>query len=130
MLSPRAGALVAAAGVLFALSACSPAPPGGVDGSSTQGSGLAVVTAGGTALVDGENDVPPTLDLRVVLPAGTTAEQVSARLDGSPLALQAAAGAVTAQVPPMPLGSAHALDLALPGRSPQHIGFHVAAPAG
>ncbi len=130
MLSPRAGALVAAAGILLALSACSPAEPSGVDGTSTQGGGLAVVTAGGTALVDGETDVPPTLDLRVVLPAATTAAQVSARLDGSNLALQPAAGAVTAEVPPMPLGSAHALDLALPGRSPQHIGFHVAAPAG
>src|SRR5579884_1910155 len=131
MLGPRAGALTFAAAVLLLLSGCAPSsssPPGAL---ATTTGGFVVITAGGTALVDGQDDVPPTLDLRVVVPSGVTAQQVQARLDGSPLDLSGGAqGAVTAKVAPMPLGSAHTLDLAVPDRDPQHISFHVAPPAG
>jgi spore germination protein YaaH len=129
MLSPRAGALAAAAGVLSLLSACAPTT-GDVAATQGAGGGLVIVTTGGAALVDGQDDVPPTLDLRVVTPSGVTAQQVQARLDGSPLPLTSAPGAVTATVKPMPLGSSHTLDLAMPDRDPQHIAFHVAPPAG
>lgn len=130
MLSPRAGALAAAACVLSVLSACAPPNLNGIVGPSSTPSGLVVVTVGGTALVDGQDDVPPTLDLKVVIPSGVGASQVHAALDGSALALTSVPGAVTASVSPMPLGSAHSLDLSMPDRDPQHITFHVASPAG
>lgn len=130
MLSPRAGALAAAAGVLSLLSACAPTGTGQVGGTQTGGAGLVIVTAGGTALVDGQEDVPPTLDLKVAIPTSVSASQVQAKLDGASLALTSAPGAVTATVEPMPLGSAHTLDLDVPNRDPQHFAFHVAPPAG
>ncbi|HZS13750.1 MAG TPA: glycosyl hydrolase family 18 protein [Candidatus Dormibacteraeota bacterium] len=130
MLGPRAGALTFAAAVLLLLSGCAPSsssPPGAL---ATTTGGFVVITAGGTALVDGQDDVPPTLDLRVVVPGGVTAQQVVAKLDGADLSLQRAQDALTATVAPMPLGSAHTLDLAVPDRDPQRIAFHVAPPAG
>jgi spore germination protein YaaH len=130
MPSPRAGAL-AAATVLSLLTACAPTsqPLGGFLGTSTP-HGLLVITAGGTALVDGQADVPPTLDLRVVGAGALAPQQVSAKLDGAWLSLAADGTAVTASVAPMPLGSAHTLDLRVPDRQAQHFGFHVAPAAG
>jgi spore germination protein YaaH len=131
MPSPRAGALAASAAAVALLSACAPAPGGGVLGTATTRGGLLVVTAGGTALVDGQSDVPPTLDLRVVAAQSLAPDQVDARLDGTHLTVHnGSGGAVTASVAPMPLGSAHTLDLTVPDRSPQHLAFHVAPPAG
>src|SRR5437660_227475 len=99
MPSPRAGALVASAAVVSLLSACGP-PPGGTLGATSSG-GFLVVTAGGTALVDGQSDVPPTLDLRVA--TTLSADQVEADLDGSRLPLRSdRGGALTAIVKPMP----------------------------
>jgi spore germination protein len=90
-----------------------------------------VVTAGGTALVDGQDDVPPTLDLRVSASRSLAPDSVQVALDGARLALgQSPGGAVTASVPPMPLSSAHVLELDVPGRAAQRISFHVAPPAG
>jgi spore germination protein YaaH len=129
MLSPRAGALVVAAAVLALLPACTP----GSGGPATSGTaaGLVVVTAGGTALVDGQADVPPTFDLRVATSNGVDLSQVHATLDNAALSLTAAGGgALTATTAPMPLGSAHTLLLDVPGRSTQRLAFHVAPPAG
>jgi spore germination protein YaaH len=128
MLSPRAGVLAAVAVVVSLLPACS-SGSGGVS-TDTRG-GFVVVTAGGTALVDGQADVPPTLDLRVAASGGLSPQQVLATLDGRALALDAGTGgALTATVAPMPLGSAHSLVLAVPDRAQQRIAFHVAPPAG
>jgi spore germination protein len=127
MLSPRAGAVAVLAAAVPLLSACSPGP-GGANGVTA--GGFVVVTAGGTALVDGQSDVPPTLDLRVVASGALTPQQVGATLDGKPLPLTADGSAVKAAVAPLPLGSAHTLDLAVPDRPQTRIAFHVAPPAG
>jgi spore germination protein YaaH len=120
----------ALASTALLLPACSPgAPP--PPGSASPSGALVVVTAGGTALVDGQADVPPTLDLRVSASRPLSPAVVAASLDGVPLPLSAATGgAVAASVAAMPLGSAHRLDLDLPGRAVEHIGFHVVSPAG
>jgi spore germination protein YaaH len=125
MLSRRPAAWAAAA-VLLLLSACAPTTNPATS-SRSAGQGFVVVTAGGTALVDGQGDVPPTLDLRV---SATDAGQVHASLDGAGLPLTAAGGDLTATVAPMPLGSAHVLVLEVPGRGTQRISFHIAPPAG
>jgi spore germination protein YaaH len=114
-------------GAALLLPACAPGQP---TGAQAGGSGLVVVTAGGTALVDGEADVPPTLDLRISASHPLTSDAVGADLDGAPLGLAAAHGAVTASVAPMPLGSAHRLDLRVAGRPEQRLGFHVVGLAG
>ncbi|HEV7679783.1 MAG TPA: glycosyl hydrolase family 18 protein [Candidatus Dormibacteraeota bacterium] len=102
--------------------ATSPQPSG-------SGSGIVVVTAGGTALVDGQSDVPPTLDLR--LSTSAAPGDVHATLDGAALALAAAGqGAFTGSVKPLPLGSAHSLGLDISGRGAQTLTFHVVPPAG
>ena len=120
---------VLALGAALLLPGCAPGPASGATPGGA--SGLVVVTAGGTALVDGQADVPPTLDLRVIASHPLTPVAVGADLDGVPLSLVAAAsGAVTASTAPMPLGSAHHLDLRVPGRPGQRLGFHVVAPAG
>jgi len=116
------------AAIVSLLSACAPTPSGAVD--ATSASGLLVVTTGGTALVDGQADVPPTLDLRITGSVRLTPAQVYAVLDGARLPLAAEGDALTASVAPMQLGSDHALDLTVPNRRPQHFAFHVAQPAG
>jgi len=121
---------VVALSIPLTLSACAPASPS-PGGRASPSGGLVVITAGGSALVDGQADVPPTLDLRVSASESLSPAAVAARLDGAPLGLaQAAGGAVTASVRAMPLGSAHSLDLTVPGRSAERIGFHVVPPAG
>ena len=123
----RLGALVVAA--LLLLPAC--APTSGVSPSgSSRGSGLVVVTAGGTALVDGQADVPPTLDLRISAGRALAPGDVSARLDRRALALSAAGDGLSATVPPMPLGSSHSLDVDVAGRGSEHLGFRVVPPDG
>lgn len=112
------------------LFACAPASPGTSSGASGSPA-LVVVTAGGTALVDGQADVPPTLDLKISASEPLAPSTVRARLDGAALPLSAASGgAVTASVAPLPLGSAHHLDLEVPGRGAEAIGFHVVPAAG
>src|SRR4029077_2497698 len=90
--------------------------------TASDASGFVVITAGGTALGDGATDVPTTLDLRILAGDGTG---VAARLDGSPLDLQRDGRALTASVAPMPLASAHRLDLTIPGRAQPAISFRV-----
>jgi len=112
---------------LLALTVAGCASSGGLDAgaSPTAGSpgGLVVITAGGTALADGADDVPPTLDLRISAD-GT----VAARLDGATLALRRQGDALTASVAPLPLASAHRLDVDLAARDRRRISFHVVAP--
>jgi spore germination protein YaaH len=92
--------------------------------------GLLVVTTGGAALTDGANDVPPTLDLRVSASDPLAVQDVSAKLDGNGLDLRAdTTGGLVAATKAMPLGSAHHLDLAVPGRDERTLAFHVVSPA-
>ena len=116
----------ATAALALLLTGCSPA----TTAPSASSPGLVVITAGGTALVDGQSDVPPTLDLRISTSQQLSAGSVHATLDDRPLALTAAQGGLTATVPAMPLGSAHALSLDVPGRGAQRLQFHVVPPAG
>jgi len=114
------------------LSSCSlGSSPGSPTASSLGSPGLVVLTSGGTALTDGESDVPPTLDLRVSASQPLSSDDVHATLDGATLTLTGSkGGAVGASVSPMPLGSAHTLHLSVSGRGDQTIAFHVVSPAG
>ncbi|HET9051354.1 MAG TPA: glycosyl hydrolase family 18 protein [Candidatus Dormibacteraeota bacterium] len=126
----RRCALVVAALLAAPLAACSPAPASPAETlQSPEGPvGIVVVTTGGTALVDGENDVPPTLDLRVSASVRLTPANVGADLDSAALPLHADRDAVAASVAPMSPGSSHTLVLRVPGRDDQRIGFSVVAP--
>ncbi len=91
--------------------------------------GFIVITAGGTPLVGGSTDVPPTFDLRLHAAAAFDVQNVDAMLDGRQLTLLPAGGDVTATTPPMPLGSAHHLDVTIQGRAQGiSIDFHVISP--
>ncbi|MDB5068755.1 MAG: glycoside hydrolase family 18 [Chloroflexi bacterium] len=92
--------------------------------------GAVVVSAGGHSLGDGSTAVPPTLDLRVSAARPLAAAEGRATLDSRPLRLHSDSGALVAAVAPMPLGSAHRLDLDVVGRGRHRLGFHVVAPAG
>ncbi len=87
-------------------------------------SGLVVVTAGGTALEDGADDVPPTLQLSVS-GDGVTNASVGAKLDGRRLFLANGKGGVAAVVTPMAYASSHSLEIDVVGRPAQLISFHV-----
>ena len=93
-------------------------------GSPAASQRLVVITAGGEALVDGAADVPPTLELRVLPGTG-----VSAQLDGRSLAISITGDAVIAAVSPMPLGSAHRLQVD-DGSGTRSFAFNVAGPTG
>ena len=69
-----------------------------------------VVTAGGTALDDGTDEVPPTLDLGLE-GQGVTPSAVAVTLDGHRLSLSSSTQGVTASVAPMAYGSRHTLDI-------------------
>lgn len=124
----RTAAAAALAALVAGLAGCSsesvPSPPG----AGAPGSGLVVVTAGGTALEDGALDVPPTLDLRVATGQALDRGDVTATLDRRTLDLRIDGDAATASVAAMPLASAHTLDLAVRGRDPRRLRFHVVAP--
>src|ERR1700694_2196010 len=62
-------------------------PPTGAVPAPRPPTGLLVVTAGGSALIDGSADVPPTLDLRISASDPLAVTDVSAKLDGSSLDL-------------------------------------------
>ena len=108
------------AALALMISAC--APGSATTPTTSDTSGFVVITAGGTALGDGATDVPTTLDLRILAGDGSG---VAAELDGSSLGLQRDGRALTARVAPMPLASAHRLDLTIPGRVEPAISFHV-----
>ncbi|MGD1054328.1 MAG: hypothetical protein ABR950_10950 [Candidatus Dormibacteria bacterium] len=91
---------------------------------SASPTGLVVVTAGGTALDTGTDDVPPTLQLGLE-GQGVTPSVVSAGLDGQPLTLTTSSSGVTASVAPMAYGSQHQLTVEVAGRPTQVIDFQV-----
>lgn len=126
---PRRGGWLLAASLLSFLPACTPASQPQTPVASGSG-GLVIITAGGTALVDGEADVPPTLDMRVSASQPLQPTSVQAKLDGTTLPLHSAGAAVTANVAPMRLGSSHVLDLEVPGRAAEQLHFSVVPPAG
>lgn len=108
------------------LGACGtgPSPPVAAD------LGAVVVTAGGEALVDGATDVPPTLDLRITAARRLRGDEVAVRLDGRPLPVHSSAdGGLVARVDPLPLGSAHRLELSVAGRAARSMGVQIVPPA-
>jgi spore germination protein YaaH len=119
----RAAASLAA---LIAAGCGSPTPTA----TPAPATGPVVVSAGGRSLGDGSTMVPPTLDLRVSAARPLGADEGKAMLDDQPLHLRSSAGALVVSVSPMPLGSAHHLDLDVVGRGNHRIGFHVVSPAG
>ena len=90
--------------------------------------GFVILTSAGAPLADGSDDVTPTLDLRVH--AGAPATSATAQLDGRALPLHDESGDALASVAAMPLGSAHQLSVALPGRDPLTVAFHVVGATG
>lgn len=86
--------------------------------------GLIIVTSGGTALGDGDSDIPPTLDLGIS-GDGVGATDVTVALDGTPLALRQDRDTVRASVPALEYESRHRLNLVVSGRPPQAVAFRV-----
>jgi spore germination protein YaaH len=120
---PRAACL----GLLLAtLTGCA-APFGG--GPTPTPPGLVVVTAGGTALEDGTDDVPPTLELGLE-GSGVNPSDASATLDGRRLTLRSSPQGVSASVAPMAYGSQHSLDIDVAGSPAQVIAFQVVERTG
>jgi len=119
VLSRRAGLAL----LLLILAGCAAPAPGG---SSQTGplQGVVVVTAGGTALDSGADDVPPTLDLGLE-GEGVTSAVVSVTLDGHRLTLAGSKQGLTAQVAPMAYASQHQLSIDVAGRVPEVIDFQV-----
>jgi spore germination protein YaaH len=109
--------------LLLILAGCA-SPFAGGPSPATSPRGLVVVTAGGTALDDGTDDVPPSLELGLE-GAGVTPAVVSATLDGSRLILTSSPTGVTATVAPMAYDSQHQLVIDVAGRPQEVIGFQV-----
>jgi spore germination protein len=109
--------------LLLTLAGCA-SPFAGGPSASPSPRGLVVVTAGGTALDDGTDDVPPTLELGLE-GSGVTSSVVSATLDGRRLTLTSSPKGVTATVAPMAYDSQHRLVIDVGGRPQEVIGFQV-----
>ena len=109
--------------LVLTLAGCA-APASGGSTASPPPRGLVVVTAGGTALDDGAEDVPPTLDLGLE-GSGVSPSVVSASLDGHPLTLTRSNQGVTATVTPMAYDSEHRLVIDVAGREAEGINFQV-----
>jgi spore germination protein YaaH len=91
--------------------------------------GFVQVTAGGTTLAPGQSDVPPTLNLLLHADVAFRAQDVSVKLDGNGLALSRSGADLAATVPPLPLASAHHLDVTIAGRAQGvSLDFTVVAP--
>ncbi len=87
-------------------------------GSDSPTYGIVVVTAGNTLLRGGADDVPPNLNLRLHAQVAFQASDVTAKLDKSPLPLRVEGSDLVASVArPLPLGSAHHLDIAISRRA-------------
>jgi spore germination protein YaaH len=109
--------------LVLTLAGCSgPAAAGTAQAPSPQG--LVIVTAGGTALDSGADDVPPTLDLGLE-GQGVTPAVVSVSLDGHRLTLATAKQGLTASVAPMAYASQHQLAIDVTGRAAEVIDFQV-----
>ena len=120
------GRRAAASLCVLLLLGCGSSTPAATPAPAT---GPVVVSAGGRSLGDGSTSVPPTLDLRVSAARPLGGDEAKAMLDGHPLRIRSSAGALVGSVSPMPLGSAHHLDLDVVGRGNHRIGFHVVSPS-
>ncbi len=109
--------------LLLSLAGCA-SPFAGGSSPTASPRGLVVVTAGGTALDDGTDDVPPTLDLGLE-GSGVTPAVVSASLDGQRLTLTSSPKGAAAAVAPMAYDSQHQLVIDVAGRPQEVIGFQV-----
>ncbi|MDQ6746861.1 MAG: glycosyl hydrolase family 18 protein [Candidatus Dormibacteraeota bacterium] len=87
---------------------------------------LLVVTAGGSALVDGDDNVPPDLQLHVAASPSVDVSDVHLNLDGHRLSFRAEGDGVTARSDPLPLGSTHRLHIA--AGATLEVGFRVVWP--
>ena len=97
--------------------------------SSAPAYGFINVTSGGTSLVPGSSDVPPTLDLRLHAAVAFRPEDVTATVDNRSLALAPSGADLVGSVSPMPLASAHHLNVTIAGRAEGiSIDFDVIAP--
>src|SRR5205807_526584 len=97
--------------------------------SSAPAYGFITVTSGGTSLVPGSSDVPPTLDLRLHAAVAFRPEDVTATVDNRSLALAPSGADLVGSVSPMPLASAHHLNVTIAGRAEGiSIDFDVIAP--
>ena len=88
--------------------------------------GLLVITAGGTALVDGDDNVPPDLQLHVAASPSVGVGDVRLTLDGHRLSVRPDQDGVTARSAPLPLGSAHRLHI--DAGVTIDVGFRVVSP--
>jgi spore germination protein YaaH len=111
-------------GLLLLLLAGCAAPASGGSSQPEPLQGVVVVTAGGTALDSGADDVPPTLDLGLE-GEGVTPAVVSVSLDGNRLTLASTKQGLTASVAPMAYASQHRLDIDVAGRAAEVIDFQV-----
>jgi len=97
--------------------------------SSPPAYGFIVVTTGSAVLRGGSDDVPPSLDMRIHAQVAFRSGDVSAKLDGKPLSLQAQNGDQLVSLgTPLPLASAHHLDVAVAGRDDLVFDFNVVPP--
>jgi spore germination protein YaaH len=98
-------------------------------GNSSPNYGFITITDAGTTLVGGSSDVPPTLNLRLHAAAPFRVEDVTALLDSHALTMLPSGGDLTASTAPMPLGSAHHLEIRISGRAEGiSIDFNVISP--
>ncbi|MFN2451063.1 MAG: glycosyl hydrolase family 18 protein [Candidatus Dormibacteria bacterium] len=88
--------------------------------------GLLVITAGGSALVDGDDNVPPDLQLRLAASPSVGVGDMHLALDGHQLSLRVDKSGVTARSAPLPLGSAHRLHIDAGAKL--DVGFRVVSP--
>ncbi|GAC1343404.1 MAG: hypothetical protein NVSMB29_16050 [Candidatus Dormibacteria bacterium] len=118
MLQRRLGVVVGATALLLVGCAGPPLPH-----LSPQ---LLVVTAGGSALVDGDDNVPPDLQLHLSATPALKVADVRLDLDGRRIRVHAEGDGVTARSNPLPLGSAHRLHI---NAGPSlDLGFRVVSP--
>jgi len=97
--------------------------------SSPPAYGFIVVSTGSVALRGGSDEVPPSLDMRIHAAAPFRSGDVTARLDGKPLGLQAQGGDELASLQsPLPLGSPHHLDIAVAARDDLVFDFTIVPP--
>lgn len=79
--------------------------------------GFISVSSGGQTLTPGSTQVPPTLDLRLHAETALRQQDVTGRVDSTPLSFKPAGSDLVASTPPYPLGSTHHLDVSVAGRA-------------
>ncbi|MBV9100481.1 MAG: hypothetical protein JOZ46_07175 [Candidatus Dormibacteraeota bacterium] len=86
-------------------------------GNDAPNYGFITLSDSGSQLVSGATDVPPTLNLRMHAAVPFRVQDVTALLDSRTLTVLPSGGDLTASTPPMPLGSAHHLDVTIANRA-------------